>query len=294
VRVDPARIAGSPPGAGRFDYYRAETSRVGLVRSSLRFTGRPETPVAVRTSIGALRSGTLVPTGDGGFVTLPASPRLAPPLVSCCDDDGIETVIDSDGRPGAPVSVAATWDAGVVRFAQIDAAGAQVLRRFPEVAGVPAVIGPPGAAGLVALAPGVHAWVDPASPTALRLAPLGDGVATTTVPLPGRAVRVWAAPGVTAVAVRAGARVLLVRIAGDRAVRVWAGRRVPRVAVGAGSLAVADGRRVLASRSGPLRRVATGRRVVDAVGVDGARIAWVERGVRRGTRVGVLRLGRVR
>jgi hypothetical protein len=39
--------------------------------------------------------------------------------------------------------------------------------------------------------------------------------------------------------------------------------------------------------------VATARRAVDAVGVDGPRVAWVERGLRRGARVGVVRLGRL-
>ena len=62
----------------------------------------------------------------------------------------------------------------------------------------------------------------------------------------------------------------------------------------AAPIAVADGRRVRAARSGVLRIAATGRRVVDAVGVDGRRLAWIERGTRRGARVGVIRLGRLR
>ncbi len=82
--------------------------------------------------------------------------------------------------------------------------------------------------------------------------------------------------------------------AAPRAVRVWTGARTPRVALGGGSVALTDGRRVLASRRGALRRVATARRAVDAVGVDDRRVAWVERGTRRGARVGVIRLGRVR
>ena len=39
VHVDPRRIKGSPPGAQRFDYYRADVSRVRLDRASRRFAG---------------------------------------------------------------------------------------------------------------------------------------------------------------------------------------------------------------------------------------------------------------
>ena len=72
------------------------------------------------------------------------------------------------------------------------------------------------------------------------------------------------------------------------------GARVPRVAVGGGSVAVADGRAVWAARGGALRRVTTARRPVDAVAIDGRRLAWAERGLRRGTRVAVLRLAAIR
>lgn len=157
--------------------------------------------------------------------------------------------------------------------------------------------GPPSvtAAGLVALSPTAHAWVDPASPTVLVLRPSG-AAGPVTVALPGAARRVWAAPGLVVAAVRRGSRTLVVRIDEGpvpRAVPVWSGPRTPVVAVGGGSVAVADRTRVLAARRGPLRVVARGRRVVDAVGVDGRRIAWVQRGTRRGARIAVVRLGRV-
>ena len=72
---------------------------------------------------------------------------------------------------------------------------------------------------------------------------------------------------------------------------MWSGARVPRVAVGGGSVALADGRAVWAARRGALSlRDHTARRPVDAVAVDGRRLAWAERGLRRGTRVAVLRL----
>lgn len=300
VRVDPARIAGSPAGGQRFDYYRAEVFRVGLDRVSRRFTGSPESAAAIRTSIAAMAPGTLSPTGDGGFVVAPESRRFAPPVVWCCDADGVEAVIESDGRADAPVTVGAAWTGSAVRFAQLSG-GLQSLRTADPAGLAPATIeptGPAAAPGLLALSREGVAWVDPADPATLRLRGAGsDPAGATSVALPGPALKVWGSPGFFAVAVRVGARVALLRVdeaAPVRAVRVWTGARVPRVALGGGSIAVADGRRVRASLSGPLRVTATGRRIVDAVGVDGRRVAWIERGTRRGARVGVVRLGRLR
>ncbi len=57
-------------------------------------------------------------------------------------------------------------------------------------------------------------------------------------------------------------------------------------------MAVAEPRRVLAARRGSLKVVTRTRRAIEAVGVDGRRVAWIERGVRRtGGRVGVVHLG---
>ncbi len=291
VRVDPAKIAGSPPGAQRFDYYRAETSRIRLDRRSQRFVGSPETPVAVRTSIAAMGPGLLVPTGAGNFIALPSARRFATPLVQCCDAEGLETVIVSDGRADAPVTLAASLVGTSVHYVQADASGALVQGSFPD--GAPVAVSPgAGAVPLVAMQGALRVQVDPAQPTLLTWR---DGATVVrTAALPGPALRVWADGRAAAVAVRLGTRVGLLRVGAGAPVLAWTGAQVPAVAVGGGSLAVADGRRVLASRSGRLKPVATARRAVDAVGVDAARIAWVERGTRKGARVGVVRLGRVR
>ncbi len=303
VRVNPARIDGAPAGSSRFDYYRAETSRVRLDRASRRFAGAPETPVAVRTSIARMTSGTLAPTGDGGFVAVAGSRRLAPPVVWCCDAEGVESVIESDGRPEAPVTVAATWTGTAVRFVQLDAAGRQVLRLGDPAGGpVPApAAAEPGAPGLVAVAGGgLRAWVDPGAAARLLVAADGSGAAPAGVALPGAALRVWAAPGLVAVLSRAGSGLAVTRVdagpGAPRGRRVWTGARPPAVAVGGGTLALASGRRVLASRRGrtAARLVTTARRRVDAVGADGARLAWVERGRKKGLRVGIVRLARLR
>jgi hypothetical protein len=297
VHVDPRVIAGSPPGATPFDYYRAETSRVRLNRARTRFTGALETPVSVRTSIAAMGPGILAPGGAGSFVTAPSSDRAAMPVIWCCDPEGVETVVESDGRTDAPVTVAATVDGGRVRFLQARPDGSTVLVGVDPVgpgerrtADVPVRT----RAGLAALAPGLLAWVDPAAPAVLARASVGDtglGAIATTA-LPGPALRVWASRGLAVVAVSVGAGVRLIRVdpATGAASTVWRGPRAPRVSVGGGAVAAADGRRVLASRSGPLRAVGRGRGPVAAVAVDGRRVALLERVRARGARVTVVRL----
>ena len=130
VRVDPRKIPGSPRGATTFDYYRAEVFGAALNPGSRLFrTGPPEVRVSVRTSVAAMGAGILAPTGDGGFLMVPRTARVAPPVIHCCDPNGIETVLESESRPDAPVTIAATWDAGAATFVEAGPGGLQVLRR---------------------------------------------------------------------------------------------------------------------------------------------------------------------
>lgn len=296
VHVDPKKIAGSPAGAAPFDYYRAEAFRVSLdTRSRLFRTGSPDNPVSVRTSVAAMGAGILSPTSDGGFVMVPRTSGVAPPVIHCCDADDIETVVESDGRADAPVTIAATWDAGSVAWVQIGPGGLQQLRRVsPLTPGAVATTptAAPAVAGLVAISPTGLAWVDPAAPTTLQVQPSG-APAPTPVALPGPALRVWSATNVVVVAIRSGSRVALLRFDQPalRATRVWTGTTIPRVAVGGGAVAVAESRRVLAARRGSLKVLARTKRAVEAVGIDDRRVAWIERGVRRRARVAVVHLG---
>lgn len=296
VHVDPKKITGSPAGAAPFDYYRAEAFRVALTRGSRLFrAGAPENPVSVRTSVAAMGAGILAPTGGGGFVMVPRTSGVAPPVIHCCDDAGDETVLESDGRADAPVTIAATWDAGSVAWVQIGPGGLQQVRRASPLA--PSAVTTvattaPAVAGRVAISPSGLAWVDPAAPDTLQVRASGAATATP-VALPGPALRVWSATNVIVVAVRRGSRVALVRIDQPalRATRIWTGAVVPRVALGGGSVAVAERRRVLAARRGSLKVLARTRRVAEAVGIDGRRVAWIDRHVRRRARVAVVHLG---
>ncbi|HTI33475.1 MAG TPA: hypothetical protein VL422_07335, partial [Miltoncostaea sp.] len=266
VRVDPRRIPGSPAGATPFTYYRAEGFTAPLDRAGRRFTGLPETLISIRTSIGAMRPGVVAPY-PSGLLFAPWSPRFPAPVVACCSPDGEEVDVDAAGDPGALPTVAATRDAGgVVQWVQLRPDGGQVLRTEGQP---PTGSAERSAPGLVALAPGLRAWVDPAAPRVLVLgAPAVPGSART-IALPGDALGVWADDGVVAVAVRSPRGVTLVRTRGGGTTPVWSGARLPRVAVGRGAVAITDGRRVLASRRGALRLVRTAPRPVDGVGVAG-------------------------
>jgi hypothetical protein len=226
----------------------------------------------------------------------PTSRSFAPPVVWCCTRDDEEVVIESDGRPDAPVTLAATATPDGVRFLQMTGGG-QVTRDGDPASGTATPPGAPGAPtgqGLAAITPRGRAWVDPAARGTLWIQP-ASAPAATPFALPGPAARVVGAGNTVAVAVRVDRRVWLLRapVGAPGPLRVvWGGARVPRIAVGGNAVAIADGRRVLAARSGTLRRAAQGRRTIDAVGVDGRRLAWVERGLRHGRRVGVVRLGR--
>lgn len=290
VRVDPRRIPGSPAGAVPFTYYRAEGIRAPLDRTGRRFTGLPETLISIRTSIAGMSPGVIGPYPGRGLLFAPRSRRFAAPVVACCSPEGDEIEVESDGRPDALPTVAAASDSDRVRWVQLGPGGMQVLRGQAEA---PIATGERAAAGLVALAPGLRAWVDPASPRVLLIGSPAAVIPPRTVSLPGDAVGVWAASGVVVVAVRNARGVTVLRARARGATRIWSGGRVPRVAVGGGSVALADGRAVFAARRGTLRRVTTARRRVDAVAIDGRRLAWAERGVRRGARVAVIRLAAI-
>lgn len=302
VRVDPAAIPGAPAGQGAFTYYRAEVHRVALNTARTRFVGAPTAVISVRTSIGAMTPGVLTPAGAGHFVSAPVTARFPTPVTWCCTD-GVQVVTESRSEPDAPRVLAAAADpGGRVRMLLAGPAGTVLAGVDPVGLGVDRTDAPVAVAttpALAAMAPGSLAWVDPAAPRTLRLAAVGDaGLGPVrAVALPGRAVRVWASAGTAVAAVRVGAGVRVVRVDGTatRARTVWNGRRVPPLGVGAGTVALADGRRILAARRGRAARpVARATGAVSAVAADGTRVAWLARGLRATSRVTVARVAAVR
>lgn len=268
-----------------FDYWATEVSRVPLGTNGPR--GVPETPVVVRTQAGPLGPVAVTP-GPGGTFTLLARGRgFAPPVIWCCDAQGVEVVMESDGRDDAPRALAAGVDGSRVRMLLASAGAVRLVSASPQPEGAPPrtqVIFPGRPREPLAVIAGNRvAWVDVASPNEVRTGVLGDGGVAVGLPLPrfGPVVGLWiTAAGTVVVASRVGGIVQVARhdpaAGGFRRLVVFRGSRVPALDVAGGVVAIADGRRILAGR-GLLAEVRRTTGVVSAVATDGRRLAIFER-----------------
>jgi hypothetical protein len=271
-----------------FRYHALVALRTALTPARTRFV-RPDvtTAVAIRSSIGSMSGARIAAAGD--HVVVLAGGAAPPPVVWCCTDAGTEVVVESDGRPGAPVAVAAGIDGDRVRLLVRSGAGTALVSAGP--AGLPDPDAPDGtrtaapfpgtpSRGTSAIAAGLVAWTDAPASGVLRTAvPADTGVTDAReVTLGGTILSVLADPGQVVATVRTGRRVRVLRVVpGGGVATVWSGTRVPHVALGRGTVVVGDRRAVFASRRGPVRRVATARGPVAGVAADLDRGAWFER-----------------
>lgn len=291
-------LPGDPSlGLSGFPYWAAEAYSATLRGGT--FTSAAARRIAVRNQIGPSDRTAISGGGVGGagrFTLVAGGRRFAPPVVWCCTPDTrrVEVVVESDGRAGGATTLAATTDgrrvrylvrqAEAVRLVSIDPA---LLEQSPAAALLDRTETPfpsPGV-GLVAMAPGIVAWVDSAAPAggaqSVRVALIGRTGLSETAPLlqPGQVVRIWATRAVLAVAVRVGGRIEVARheVASGRRSVIWRGARVPPVAIGGGAVTVADGRRVMGARGARMRLLRTATGTVAALATDGRRVASFER-----------------
>ncbi|MCB9011634.1 MAG: hypothetical protein H6531_07365 [Actinobacteria bacterium] len=303
--------AGGARGPVAFTYHRTGTFEVGLNRTRLRFDRAAFTErLAIRSSAGSLAGGRLA-ADDEDYLVIAGGRAVAPPVVWCCTPDGTEVVVESDGRADAPRVIGGGIDGDRVRLVLRGADGSVILRSSapgrladadaPDGSRTDAVLGINPGDGLVDIDRGRMVWSDDPDGGVVWIAvpsDAGPGPAVA-VGVPGTVHRLWAAAGGGVVLTRQGLvwRVYRLTPAPSRRL-VWAGRQRPVVGVGNGSVAIAEGRRILTSRGGRARRVATARGPVPALTADGDRVAWFERMRRRErngwTRRTVARLGRVR
>jgi hypothetical protein len=268
-----------------FDYWAAEVSRVPLGKNGPR--GLAETPVVVRTQAGPLGPIALAPGAGGSFTLLARGRNFPPPVIWCCDDEGVEVVMESEGRDTAPRALAAGADGTRVRMLLATPTAARLVSAsaLPGETALPrAEVDFPGRPQepLAAISGLRVAWVDETAPNEVRTGALSDaGVAMgASLPQPGPVAAVWTtASGIVVVASRVGSGVQISRhdtaSGGARRV-VFRGSRVPPLSVGGGVVTVADGRRVLAGRTS-LSEVRVTKGVVASVATDGRRLAIFER-----------------
>jgi len=288
---------------GRFVYWRVDGYRVRLGRSG--FRGRVDHPVSVSTQAGPTTRA-LVAGGPGPTFAIVASGQgFAPPVIWCCTTDDIQSVLESDGRRNAPVTVAAAVEGSRVRFLLGRGASWTLVSQTgqDEQGETRKIVGFPGRpqGGAAAMAPGLVAWVDDpvyGISTALRIGvPTDTGVRGLRLRLqPGPVRGVWAAPGMIVVANLVNGRTQLARydLPALRRTVVWRGTGLGPVAVGGGTVAAVVGSRVLASRSGPLRQVRHSAGVVAGVAASGRRVAVFEQRRVKGAKETVVRLVRIR
>ena len=222
-----------------FDYWAAEVSRIPLGKNGPR--GLAETPVVVRTQAGPMGPVALAPGTEGTFTLLARGQNFAPPVIWCCDEEGVEVVMESDGRDTAPRALAAGVGGTRVRMllATPDAVRLVSASPLPGAASLPRTeVAFPGRPlePLAAIAGTRIAWVDVAAPTQVHTGTLSDAgvVEGPLLTQPGPITRIWiTASGTVVVAARTAGGIQIARheTASGAAARVviFRGPRVPAI-----------------------------------------------------------------
>lgn len=299
IVIDPADAPPPlPEGLAPFRYYRLDAGVTRLDGSGRRFVGGAGPQVTMRTSIGRLPAGDVDLTPDGRFVATAAASAFASPVVWCCTpDEGLEVVLESDGRAEAPIPIAVGTDGprrtrwvarhadGVTRVHVVDPLDESAPRAVLDLPGDPLP-------GRVDLEGTLAAWVDrDGAAGAVRIARIGRDATPRTAVVGGTVREVHVADGEVLALTRVGARHRVVRVdRAGRTGRVWTGTTRPRVAIGGRWVAVAAGKRVLLGRRAPLREVRIARGRIAGLAVHGNRVAVFERRTVKRSRATVARI----
>ena len=298
MRVDPARIPGSPAGAQRFDYYRAEVFRVSLNHASTRFRGE----------VGHPRVGAREHRRDGprharpdGRRGLRHGPRIAPlraPGHPLLRRGGRRDRRRQRRAPGRARDPRAGWT-GTRRATSSRRAACRCSgppTRPDSCRRPPCATGNPAAPGLVAVSADASRGLTRPPPRRFGCRPTAPPAASVALPGAARCAcggrrgcspspcgpgRAWCCCACDEPPVPGPCGCGPVR--GPRA---WRSAAAPSPWPTAGGCWRRGG-----ARCGAWRR--PGGRWTPWASTT-ASVAWVERGTRRGARVGVIRLGRAR
>ncbi len=287
--------------AGRgatFPVYRTDTYRLGVEGAEL--TG-PRTPgIVLRTSAGTTTGGLLAGTDSGRHVLVATGVGFTPQVVFCCfPETGRAFPVETEGRPGAPVTVAATLDGEEARYVTRAADGQVTLRsRNVGAALSRRLVRPLGAVVAernITMSGAWLAWIDAREPTTIKVATVNPATLEITpviaLPQSGTILRILVEPDLVSALVLTDGRYRLLRFDAPTwvATEVWSDVVAPGpLAVGgkAVTYALADGvYNHVPGRPAP-KRVSRAIGRVAAVATDAARIAILERRTR--TRRGIV------
>lgn len=276
---------------GRYTIHRTDTYRLPL--AGARFTGARIDGMVLRTSAGRTTAGPIFGDDTGRYGIMATGQGFPPQVVFCCLADKRDLPVEADGRVGGSIAVAATLDGPLLRYVLRDPNGAHRLVSFTvsEAPGEPFTqrisrpLDAQPSGGLIAMAPGIIAWVDRRNPAEVRVAttPSGqfDAFGGLTIPQPGTVLRLHVTRQMVVTLIRRGGLVQLIRFDGPAwtPTVVWSGAKAPLfTAAGDRTVAFVNGSVVQQQVPGRARRtVLRLRGTPAAIATDGRRIAVLER-----------------
>lgn len=276
---------------GRYTIHRTDTYRLPL--AGARLTGARVDGMVLRTSAGRTTAGPIFGDDTGRYGIMATGQGFPPQVVFCCLTDKRDLPVEADGRVGGSIAVAAALDGPLLRYVLRDPDGAHRLvsytvseapgQPFTQRISRPLDAQPSG--NLIAMAPGIIAWVDRRGTAEVRVAttPSGQFAAYRglTIPVSGTVLRLHVTRSMVVTLVRRGSVFQLVRYDGPAwtPTVVWSGAKAPAfTAAGDRTVALVNGGVVQQQVPGRARRtVVRLRGTPAAIATDGRRIAVLER-----------------
>ena len=278
---------------GRYTIHRTDTYRLPL--AGARFTGARIDGMVLRTSAGRTTAGPIFGDDTGRYGIMATGQGFPPQVVFCCLADKRDLPVEADGRVGGSIAVAATLDGPLLRYVLRDpgpGGGHRLVsytvseapgQPFTQRISRPLDAQPSGS--LIAMAPGIIAWVDRRNPAEVWVAttPSGgfDAFGGLAIPQPGTVLRLLVTRRMVVTLVRRGGVIQLIRFDGPAwtPTVVWSGAKAPAfTAAGDRTVALVNGRVVQQQVAGRARRtVLRLRGTPAALATDGRRVAVLER-----------------
>ena len=287
AKSSPARIV-----PGGFTIFRTDTVRFGL--NANRLTGKRTEDIVYRTSAGPTSGGPISGDTTGRYIIVVTGRGTPPQPVFCCTSEPRDIPLEPDGRPDAPVAVAAALDGPWARYILHNPDGTDTLvsQNISDAPGQPMFLRlarplPGDASTNFAMAPGIIASVDAATRRVIRLdttSGTNDVFGGTVLPAePGEITKLMVTRTMVVAIERSDSGFALVRFDAPSWTKttIASGSSAPRlVAVGDRTVLFLKGTAIMQSTPGRVRQLIRPKGTVVAIATDGRRAAFAERSVR--------------